>query len=244
MAHAVLALLFAFGADVGGNVDEFVARGYGFATTVHVYDQSLIGPTVQMGRYGHTLRGRAWGAATEVSWDAERVTGLSGGAPVNLAYRVQPDGALRLDGMYAGNLTHLEIGPFGIRGHIGPRDFALDGRGGLFVSLMPTFYQIELPRRLAKREPGELAATLPILLAGFAGPSTTPVVPRPRMLPASDTHADLFRVTPPAGWPWSPTAPAHVRMTPTGLGGGGGGGSMSTQSSMSSSTAHSHSHSR
>ena len=243
MAQTVLALLLTFGADVGGNVDEFVARGNGFATTVHVYDHSLIGPTVQMGRYGHTLRGRAYGAATEVSWDAERVTGLSGGAPVNLAYRIEPDGALRLDGMYAGNLTHLEIGSFGIRGHIGPRDFALDGRGGVFVSLVPTYYEIELPRALASREPGELAATLPILLAGFAGPSTTPVVPKPRMLPEVVDNRDLFRVTPPAGWPTSPTAPARVTMTPPSLG-SHGSGSSAASSSMSSSTAHSHSRSR
>ena len=244
MAQAILALLFAVGSDVGGNVDEFVARGYGFATTVHVYENSLIGPTVQIGKYGHTLRGRAWGAATEVSWDSARVTGLSGGAPVNLAYHLEPDGALRLDGMYAGNLTHLEIGPFGIRGHIGPRDFALDGRGGTFVSFIPTAFEVELPRSLSRREPGELAATLPILLAGFAGPSTTPVVPRPRVLPdAVDTNfASLFRVTPPKGWP-TMTAPARVGTAGGGLG-GHAGSSSTTTSSPSSSMAHSRGKSR
>lgn len=244
MAHGILALLLTLGTDVGNSSpDEFVARGPGFATTVRFYEHSLIGPTIQMGRYGRTLRGSAYGAATEMSWDDTRVTGLSGGAPVNLAYRVEADGSLRMDGMFAGNLTHLEVGPLGIRGHIGPRDFVMDGRSGVFLSLFPAPVEIEIPSALRAREPGEQAAVLPILLAGFAGPSTTPVVPQPRVLPEilarrknvqGNDYADAFRVAPPPGWPHMTATSPRGRIPSGGISGSIGSGASSSTSTAAS----------
>jgi hypothetical protein len=197
--------------------DEFISRGGGTATTARISESGLVGPTIQMGRYGNALRGRAFGAPIEVSWNAERVVGLTGGAPVNLRYQRGPDGILRLDGMYAGNLTHLAIGADGVTGYIGPRDFALDKHDGVLVGLYPIPEQVEIPQALARLEVGEQAALLPVLLAGFAGPQAAlqrSPAPGPRRPPAT-AHLDydnLFRVSPPAGWPTA--RPAHHRPEP------------------------------
>jgi hypothetical protein len=241
MAHGILALLLVWGADVTTNGDEFVARSAARATTVRVFEHSLIGPTIQLGKYGRTLRGTVWGAPTEVSWDGARVTGLSGGAPIDLAYRIEPDGELRMDGMFAGNLTHLYVGAMGIHGHIGPRDLALEARDGMYAGLFPTWMEIEIPRTLAAREPGELAATLPILLAGFAGPADAWFVPPRRLLPTvvekpkgPVDYADAFRVAPPPGWPTAAKPPRHATM------GAPISGTGSVGSSSSSSTTASH----
>jgi hypothetical protein len=247
MAHGILALLFVLGTDVTTKGDEFVARGIGAATTVHVYEHTMVGPTIQLGRYGRTLRGSAYGAATDISWDDSRVTGLTGGAPINLAYRVEPDGELSVDGLFAGNLTHLHVAATGIHGHIGPRDFALDAHEGMFVSLFPTWLEVEIPRTLASREPGELAATLPILLAGYAGPATIPNFParpmlreilaRRKQVGGPVDYKDAFRVAPPPGWPKAP-APTRAHVV-SGIGSTGSIGSssskVSSQSAISSS---------
>jgi len=96
----------------------------------------------------------------------------------------------------------------------------------VFVSQLPTPFEVEIPQTLARREVGEQAATLSILLAGFAGPSTEPVVPAPRVLPRIAARHTMpvapqtpFRVTPPEGWP------RPLTMAPIGgpVSGGGGG---------------------
>jgi hypothetical protein len=233
MSHVILALLLAVGADRSQTAaNEVVARGPGFAWAAHVYEHSLIGPLIEMGLYGHTMRGRAWGLPTQLEWDGQRVVGQAGDQPVNLLYEVEADGGLRLDGMLVGALTHLEIGPVGIRGHIGGHDFALDDEGRQIVTGARTPYELEIPPGLATREAGQVAASVSVLLAGLA-------VPREQLHDAIAGihkpilhHAELFRVSPPPGWR-GPNPAVHVPVG--GIGGAlgaGAGGSPSTSGSM------------
>ena len=185
MTHALFALLVALSAQPTAADDLFVARGGGTETIAQMFTHNLLGPDVQLGFFGHALRGRAFGVKVDLSWDAGHVIGLVGGARVDLTYR-ERDGRLELDGTFAGGATHLSFGPAAIVGNIGHQKWAMTQSEGQYVG---DGMQIDIPQALALREAGERAAVLPVLLVGVTRAPKSAIDPR------------QFRVVPPAGWP-------------------------------------------
>ena len=179
----MFALLFALSVQPTPADDLFFARGTGGETVAQVFEHNLLGPGIQLGLLGHSVRGRAFGAKTNLAWDADHVSGQVAGARVDLKYR-EADGRLVMNGIFAGNVTYLEVSPAAITGHIGEQRLALAGTDGVFTS---DGFQIEIPEALRLRQAGERAAVLPLLLATVTRPNRD--------------EALLFHVTPPEGWP-------------------------------------------
>ena len=201
MLQPIWALLFLFSAQPTGAGDLFFARAPGNETVARVFEHNVLGPAIQVGFLGHSVRGRAWGAKADLNWDADRVSGQFGGLRVDLKYRAEADGHLTMDGVFAGSAIHLDLSTTTITGHIGTRHLALTGSEGVFTG---DGLEIDIPQALRARVAGEQAAVLPLLLAGVTR--------------ATQSDAHLFRVAPPAGWPTQETA-----VTPSAFGGGAGG---------------------
>src|SRR5687768_18593874 len=70
--------------DTGDDDQYFVLRIPGGANEAKMSRDGLSGSEVQMTRYEHSLRGRAYGATVELHWTEEQVTGNVGGSPVDL----------------------------------------------------------------------------------------------------------------------------------------------------------------
>jgi hypothetical protein len=183
MTQAILTLLVTLSGQPAAADDLFFARGVGNETFARVFEHNLLGPAVQIGVLGHSVRGRAFGARADLTWDGERVTGQVAGGRVDLKYR-DDEGRLALDGVFAGSAIHLELSPTDIAGHIVGRQLALKGADGIFAS---EDLEIGIPEALSARDAGERAAVLPLLIAGVTG--------------VKRAEAPLFRVAPPVGWP-------------------------------------------
>lgn len=209
MTQTILALLFVLSAQPTGADDLFFARGMGSDTTARVFDHNILGPTIQIGLLGHSLRGRAWGAKADLVWDGERVVGQAGGARVDLKYRAQDDGGLEVEGVYAGSPIHLAFGAATIVGQIDRHRVALAGAEGVFGG---DGIEVDIPAALTSREAGERAAVLPILIAGVTRAARPPI-----------DHSRLFRFEPPEGWPTarSPDVSFRPSALPYFIGAGG-----------------------
>ena len=196
----VLTLLLTLSVQPTAANDLFVARGTGNETAARVFDHNVLGPAIQVGLLGHAVRGRAWGAKTDLVWDGERVRGQLGGSRVDLKYREDVSGRLIIDGTFAGGTIHLDVSPTAINGRMGERRLALTGEGGVFTS---EGFEIDIPQALNAREAGERAAMLPLLLAGVTH-ATRPVI-------------RMFHIEVPDGFP------SHETAVAPGFFSGGGG---------------------
>ncbi|HJZ84406.1 MAG TPA: RNA polymerase sigma factor [Polyangia bacterium] len=150
--------------------NHFVLRVPGDAITVRVDESALLSPTVQIERYGNTLRGSLFGVPMEVTFTDRSVRGHIGG-PINLTLRVRGD-ELQVRGRKGGGRTLLAFSPAHILGYLGDGSYSYElyASGDEYVGHIGIAQAtVRIPRTLAERSRGELAATLVLLLSGRLG---------------------------------------------------------------------------
>ena len=156
--------------ETGDDDQYFVLRIPGAATEARMSREGLSGSDVQMTRYEHSLRGRAYGNTVELNWTEEQVTGNVGGSPVDLKVE-QEENELRIRGLYAGRVGNFSIQPGQLQGTIGQCTYTMEtDTGGIYTGNMvcgggPVDATLQLPPMLAAFYPAEIAA----YLAAFLG---------------------------------------------------------------------------
>lgn len=155
--------------DTGDDAEYFVLRVPGAAVEAKLSNDGISGADVQVTRYEHSLRGRAYGATLELFWTEEQVSGNVGGSPVDL--RVEQEGnLLRIRGLYAGRVGNFTIEPGKLNGSLGRCTYTmttqLGGRydGQVTCGGMPQDATLQLPPMLASFYPAEIAAYLAVFL--------------------------------------------------------------------------------
>jgi hypothetical protein len=155
--------------DSGDDAEYFVLRMPGGSHEAKLSPDGVSGSEVQLTRYEHSLRGRAYGSTVELNWTEEQVNGNIGGAPVDL--KVEQEGSvLRIRGMYAGKVGNITVEPGKLHGTFGQCAYTMQTRqtglynGQVSCGGMPVDSTLQLPRKLASFYPAEIAAYLAVFL--------------------------------------------------------------------------------
>jgi hypothetical protein len=154
-------------------------------------EDGMFGPDVNIGRVASGYRGQSLGVPVDLQWSADRVRGIVGSGPVDLAWG-DTDQGLRIEGLYSGQITDVIVGEAAIRGTLGDCTYDMVREGASYRgfqqcnTIMQRNAELDLPADLAKREPGERVTLLALVLSGYrpgagAGVSSDfrpPIAPR------------------------------------------------------------------
>jgi hypothetical protein len=168
----VWVFLLLLGADPGlvstTTEDDFVLRLPGTAVTTRLTADHVQGSVIDLGRYGHELRGSVGRHAVDLSWDDHRVSGPDGGSQTNLTYTVA-EGGLRIKGLLHSRYANFLLSASIISGTVAGRSYtlvAMPTHHGTVYSgqVNATSAMVAIPRGAQKLAPGELVAVVAMLL--------------------------------------------------------------------------------
>jgi len=131
----------------------------------------LLGPNVQVQRYGSAIRGRAFNAPVSLQVTEGRVSGQVGSRPVNLQVNQSNDG-VDVNGLFAGQLSNLKIRPTALSGRIGHCDYDLTLAGDHYSGFrtcdgqgFPIPTTLQLPSGMSSLSDAQQVAFLGLLLS-------------------------------------------------------------------------------
>jgi hypothetical protein len=176
VASPALALggLAAFASAVvgcGAATSDIVLKSPRGAATANVTQTALQGPDVNVGVYGHEVRGWVNGKTVSVTLDEKHkaVTGLIGDRPVQL--RVREDaGGVHTRGLFGGGISAFDVSPKAIEGTIGECSYSLVNAGESYQGSRscgggPEDVSVQLPSELDALPPAQKSLFVGLMLA-------------------------------------------------------------------------------
>ena len=151
----------------GQTFDLRAASGDSF--TAVCGDQGCTGPEIQVQKSPGGFMGTLGTRAVDLKVGVGDVDGAVGSEPVHLTVSEQ-NGALRMAGMFAGQLGDLTLGKDELQGKVGGCSYDLKASGDAYSGNRacragPSAATVKIPASITSRPPAERAALLALLLA-------------------------------------------------------------------------------
>lgn len=154
------------------DVSSFTLNSNRSAYTATLTPSQVTGAQFQVSRFPGGFRGTVFGAPVDLRVQPEAVTGSVGAAPVSLHLdRIgQQNQITRIQGLYGGHLSDLQVSTDGIQGKIGRCSYSLTQQAGVYsgqsvcggAKEQPTV--VDVPAELLDAPSAARAAELVMLL--------------------------------------------------------------------------------